>query len=99
MTIAIDYDGTWTADPALWTDFAGKAAQRGHRVVIATARHHHSDDMRTLPNWMEVFYTKGKLKEEVLRKAGVPVHIWIDDMPGMIQDCLILRESEGDSVL
>ena len=98
-TIAIDYDGTWTADPTLWVDFATRAALHGHRVIIATGRHGYSDDMRTLPAWIEVFYTKGQLKEDALRKAGVVVNIWIDDMPGMIQDCRILRDSGNDGVL
>lgn len=93
MTIAIDYDGTWTADPDLWEKFAGIAAQKGHKVIIATGRHYYSDDMRVLPKWLTVIYTKGQLKEQALLKEGIKVDIWCDDMPGMIQECRVIKPS------
>jgi hypothetical protein len=39
---------------------------------------------------MPIVYCGRDLKEHATRKAGWVVNIWIDDMPGMIQDCRIL---------
>lgn len=38
MKIALDYDGTYTADPALWDGFIARAKARGHSVWIVTCR-------------------------------------------------------------
>lgn len=94
-TIAIDYDGTWTADPALWRSFVASAEARGHRVIIVTGRHGWTDDMTRggIPPSVPIHYTAGALKETALRQQGITVDIWIDDMPGMIQDCRILPGS------
>jgi len=43
-----------------------------------------------LPAGMPIVYCGRDLKEHATRKAGWVVNIWIDDMPGMIQDCRIL---------
>ena len=57
MTIAIDFDKTFTADPELWLSFIRSASLRGHEIICATYRKEYSDDM-----------------------------------PGMIQDCRILKD-------
>lgn len=91
-TIAIDYDGPWTADPELWRIFAQTSLASGHRVIIATGRPGWSDDMTRggIPPGITIHYTAGTLKETALRQQGITVDIWIDDNPGMIQDCRIL---------
>ena len=38
MLIALDYDKTYTADPALWDNFVDLAQSRGHTVKIVTMR-------------------------------------------------------------
>lgn len=98
MTIAIDLDNTWTADLVLWRVFYEHATKsRGHRVIMVTARR----DMPSveerarycLPIEMPIFCTAGDFKEQHVRRAGIKVDVWIDDAPGMIQECPILRTS------
>lgn len=92
LTIAIDLDNTWTADHQGWRQWYDLMQARGHRVILATSRKAWSDDMHRfhLPPEMPIVYCYGGFKEHFTRAAGYTVNIWIDDMPGMIQDCRIL---------
>lgn len=92
LTLAIDFDHTWTADPHGWKAWHDIMVARGHIVLLATGRSGWSDDMSRahLPAEMPIVYCGRDLKEHATRKAGWVVNIWIDDMPGMIQDCRIL---------
>lgn len=81
MLIALDYDKTYTADPALWDDFVKLAQDYGHTVKIVTMR---------MPNEtivgapVEVVYTSRKAKS-----SFIAADIWIDDSPAWIyQDSL-----------
>lgn len=103
MTIAIDLDNTWTADPWLWYDFRKTATGiAGHTVIMVTARRDPvSDEERRrymLPPDMPIIYTSGDFKEKHARAAGYKVDIWIDDAPGMIQECAILKDSPDASL-
>lgn len=92
MTIAIDLDNTWTQDPTLWSEFRISAIKRGHTVIMATGRSGYSSDMDRwrIPGDMPIFYCAGELKDNALKREGIYVDVWIDDMPGMIQKCKIL---------
>lgn len=100
MTIAIDFDGTWTVDPDLWRAFVANARQRGHEVFIVTGRKDWSDDMERarLPVDVRIIYTAGQMKEAAVRKSGLQIDVWIDDMPGMIQDCRIITPSPDNEL-
>lgn len=39
MNIALDYDGTYTADPDMWLRFVEEAQAAGHKVFIVTMRY------------------------------------------------------------
>lgn len=95
MTIAIDLDNTWTADSELWCRFYNDAAICGHVVIMVTARQkpvpNDERDWLALPPDMPIIYTAGDFKEKHARAAGYKVDIWIDDAPGMIQECAILK--------
>jgi hypothetical protein len=72
MKIALDYDGTYTADPQFWTKVISLAAEHGHTVQCVTMRYSH--EPIDVP--CEVIYTA--------RKAKTKVHdadVWIDDEP------------------
>ena len=92
LIIAIDFDGTWTADPGGWRQFYQLMVARGHTLILATGRSHYTEDMAraSLPPGMPMVFCGGDLKQDACLKAGYTVHIWIDDMPGMIQHCHIL---------
>ena len=38
LLIAIDYDNTYTADPAWWDEVIHSGQQRGHTIVCVTGR-------------------------------------------------------------
>lgn len=83
LTIGLDYDGTITADPPLWSGFIKLCKARGHRVKIVTyrTRGQYSCDQDILDfaaaNQIEYVFTAGKAKT----KACPEVSLWIDDMP------------------
>jgi hypothetical protein len=99
ILFAIDFDRTWTEDPDFWHQFIALATMRGHRCIVATGRHAWSEDMdrHNLPD-IPIVWCKGKLKGEACREAGHRVDIWIDDMPGMIQNCIILPDAPDASL-
>jgi hydroxymethylpyrimidine pyrophosphatase-like HAD family hydrolase len=76
MLIALDYDKTYTADPALWDDFIQSAKDRGHTVKIVTMRRP-DEVIEYAP--VDVIYTSRKAKAVV-----VNADIWIDDSPAWI---------------
>jgi len=97
MTIALDYDLTWTADPSMWRSFVILAQACGHRVIMVTGRSGWSSDMERgeIPDDMDIYYTNRKLKKPHMEGLGVKVDVWCDDSPGMIEECTILN-TEGE---
>lgn len=89
LTIAIDYDDTFTADRALWGHFINVARHHGHRVVVVTCRDascEEADDMiASLDDQTPLIFTGGRGKRECLRDVlCMEVDIWIDDRPETI---------------
>lgn len=81
--LAIDYDGTWTADPSLFAILARKAQAGGWRVIVATNRRP-SDQVGDVSG-LEVVYASGKPKRQaVFEQLGVAVDVWVDDMPVLV---------------
>ncbi len=83
MLIALDYDGTYTADPVLWEDFICIAKARGHEVVVATMRYP-SESIALVDDTVRVVYTSRCAKRPALLELGLLVAIWIDDNPHWI---------------
>lgn len=77
MTIALDYDDTYTVDPDMWNEFIFLANKFGHLVVCVTLRHKHEPVQ--IP--ATVFYTGRQGKLEYMQKAKVKIDVWIDDCP------------------
>lgn len=95
MIISLDYDETYTRDPIFWAKVVGLATERGHTVICVTARdeRYPIDPVREppLPANMVVIYAGSRWKKSAAFDAGFPVHVWIDDMPGMIEPSRILQ--------
>lgn len=95
MTIAIDFDKTWTADPALWRKFYNDCVERGHKVIIATARRieHGNEDMdrHGLPAGIPIVFSNHDFKRPCCEREGYMVDIWIDDTPSMIDQPLLIN--------
>lgn len=78
LHIALDYDGTYTADRGLWDEFIKLAQARGHVVKILTMRYeNYKETIKDPP--CEVIYTGRKAKQ-----GKYLADIWIDDQPILI---------------
>jgi hypothetical protein len=93
VTVAIDYDATWSSDPELWESFAIYAKGKGHKVILITNR---SDNHR---NRQEVGGAVGRFVDEMILAGPIPKreaaaryniypHIWIDDKPQTVTEGL-----------
>lgn len=89
MNISLDFDDTYTRDPALWDQFARSAIYAGHNVYLVTMRFPEQGD--------EVYNTIGKIikrdnihftchqgKRAFMWSKGIRIDVWIDDMPDAI---------------
>ena len=85
-TFAIDFDGTWTADPEAFKEIAKILKLNGHRVIIVTARISGSGVVeRECGAFVDrILFSGAEYKRDFCEKNGEKVNIWIDDMPGMI---------------
>ena len=87
LTIALDFDDTYTADQQLWDEFARLATSRNHRVIVVTARRNtveNRDVVRTTDG-LPVFFTGLKAKRWYLETTwNIRPDIWIDDQPDVI---------------
>lgn len=83
MTIALDYDGTYTADPKLWDVFLEAAYALGHKVVIMTMRYECEaiDSALHRQSHAGIIYTARQSKKDYCREHGIHIDIWIDDNP------------------
>lgn len=86
LTIALDYDHTYSADPFLWDAFILQARSRGHYVFICTARNEILDAIEDdVLEGTEIAYCDGVAKKFTLHHHfGIDVDIWIDDKPDSI---------------
>jgi hydroxymethylpyrimidine pyrophosphatase-like HAD family hydrolase len=91
LVVAFDIDGTWSLDPALFKHLAYTFQKSGWRVIIVTGAEQPAEKLqRLMLTGYPLIVSGGQFKEHAARKAGYEVAVWIDDMPGMIQDCRIL---------
>jgi hypothetical protein len=88
MTIAIDYDDTFTADPVFWTVVITAAQQAGHSVVCITARRNTFENVHevvnALPGGVAAHFSYDEPKADYAKRHGIVVDVWIDDTPGWI---------------
>lgn len=87
MLIALDYDGTYTEDPALWDAFISNAQSKGHRVICVTMRN--EDELSDMSEHLlslvdELHYTSRAAKETFLANLQIFPDVWIDDNPRWI---------------
>jgi len=97
LTIAIDYDDTFTSDPATWAAVCHMLTY-WHEVICVSSRRNcveHREELRKhLPACVKsIVLSFDAPKREAARKAGFHVDIWIDDRPEAIatkEECLAL---------
>lgn len=92
LTLALDYDHTFTADAELWRAFITAAQARGHTVVCVTGRTSMPDFSRepSMPAGVGFIFAGADFKRHAASRAGFAVDIWIDDMPEMIAPTRVL---------
>lgn len=81
LTIAIDWDGTISADPQTFHKVAALFAAAGHHVVVCTGRAFPPTGPEGGELIVPTYCTAGQAKAEYMREQGVHVDIWIDDDP------------------
>ncbi len=93
LTIAIDYDDTWTAAPELFRKFHRDAlAMPGIRIFVVSSRHCDCDMHTVCENHCDIheatgrtaILTSGSAKKWFMNQRGIKVDIWIDDCPESI---------------
>jgi len=88
LTIAIDYDDTFTACPDIWRDVIELFQDTGHRVICVSSRRntieHRFKLIEALPSGVEIFLVYDQPKRDYVKEKNVPVDIWIDDNPESI---------------
>lgn len=107
LTISIDFDRTFAADPDLWGDFAESAVKNGDTVVMISRR----DDTEknrdhiaeTLGDYGEYFTDvlligTDTQKETAAEDAGIDVDVWIDDAPHTISNRAFCPTGVGGGV-
>jgi HK97 family phage portal protein len=92
MTISIDFDRTFAADPQLWGEFATKSVADGNTVVMISRRpeEDRATVMETLGDYADAFSQvllvgSDTMKGDAAQAAGIEVDVWVDDSPQYIR--------------
>lgn len=92
MTISVDFDRTFSADPRLWGEFARKAVADGNRVVMISRRPEadREEVISSLGDYAEAFSDvllvgSDTLKDDAAQAAEIAVDVWVDDSPQFIR--------------
>ncbi len=91
VLIALDYDGTYTADPDMWNEFISSAKMHGHEIYCVTMRIagvESFDVERALSGRVDkIIYTNRKAKKQSVRmQCNRDPDIWIDDNPDWLYE-------------
>ncbi len=88
MLVCMDYDGTYTLDPAFWLQFMLHTREQGHDVILATMRYPHETEQGLLDimqHKIKVIFTSRRAKRYVVAEQGYYPDIWIDDSPHFVE--------------
>lgn len=84
LTIGIDFDGTFGADPEMFAAWVEMLRSRGHRAVLVTARAgtaHDKAEVKPVVGGLPIVWAGSEWKRRAAARAGWVVDIWIDDLP------------------
>lgn len=89
MNISLDFDNTYTRDPALWNAFIQDAIARGHKVYCVTMRsiQQSKEVLDTVGQYVgesRCYFTTMQSKRNYMYAKGISIDVWIDDMPDAI---------------
>lgn len=88
LTFALDFDGTYTNAPELFTAFCKNARALGYKVYVVTMRYH--SECANIPDILKenvdgIYATSRQAKGQFMKDIGIPIHIWIDDNPAAVE--------------
>ena len=85
MLFCLDFDGTYTEDPAFWDLFIQSAHAAGHSVICATMRYEslEGDEVKAALGGKvaAIYFTHRQAKQPFLERKGIVPDVWIDDSP------------------
>ena len=85
MIVAIDYDQTYTIDPAAWDHVVEVLREAGHVVYCVTCRRDTPENRSEVKAGdMAVWFTGLASKKWYMEKRGINVDVWIDDDPACV---------------
>jgi HK97 family phage portal protein len=103
MTVSIDFDRTFAADPQMWGEFAKKAVADGNTVVMISRRPESDREevISSLGEYAESFSQVllvggDTLKADAADAAGINVDVWVDDSPQTITDKQVKQVGDGE---
>jgi hypothetical protein len=97
LNIALDFDGTYTADPTAWNEFIELMQRQGHNVYCVTMRAESEGRAvrQALAGKVDgFFFTDRKAKQPYMFERGININIWIDDQPSFVVVDALPREQE-----
>lgn len=98
-TLAIDIDGTWTADPWTFGMLKDLFEDRYWKVIFVTGAEQPKDKLRHLGIHSDVITcAPGQFKRDAAIAAGYDVTVWMDDQPGTIEPQRKLTEQRDDEL-
>lgn len=87
MNISMDFDDTYTRDPAAWDRVIEILRLAGHTVYVITMRHRSEgkDVEAALAGKVDgIYYTGRRAKEAFMYAQRIRIDVWIDDSPNWI---------------
>lgn len=103
MIFGIDFDGTFSRDPALFRGFVALLRAAGHDAVLVTGRSDSgqwgAEVRRAVGDLMPIVFAGADWKRTAAEQAGHKVDVWIDDNPEYIaeQNVLLVQGKRGAS--
>ncbi len=85
MNIGLDYDDTYTRDPAMWNFIIGTVRCAGHKIYIVTWRDEEEAKKMKIEVAVDgVYPTNRKAKQKFMFDQAICIDVWIDDNPSAI---------------
>lgn len=95
MKISIDYDLTYTANPAMWESIIEIMQQHGCEVYCITKRYPgHGEKIEISVPVIHAI----KSKMEAAKAAGLSIDIWIDDKPHTITPYSLINRNASRAI-
>jgi hypothetical protein len=89
MNIGLDFDDTYTRDPAAWNEFIHTFTARGHKIYCTTFRFPEQsqqvyDSLGKVIGNENCYFTSYTAKRKYMQTMGIMIDVWIDDQPILI---------------